>query len=121
LGWDVNGVFLHDAEYYAQLLVTDAQTMTTEAAILGTPAIRCNSFVGTNDAGNMVELAEKYQLIFNYSDPNKATAKAMELIKQPDLKQQWQAKRQRLLADKVDVHKFMVEAIEGHAPKVGDK
>ena len=112
---------IHDAEYYAELLVTDAQTMTTEAGILGTPAVRCNSFVGDDDAGNMIELAEKYRLIFSYSDPNQAIAKAVELIKQPDLKQQWQEKRQALLADKTDVLKFMVETIEGYAAKANRK
>jgi len=112
---------IHDAEYYAELLVTDAQTMTTEAAILGTPVIRCNSFVGDNDLGNMVELDEKYQLIFNYSAPNRAIAKAADLIKQPDLKQRWQEKRQALLTDKIDVLKFMVETIEGYAARANRK
>jgi predicted glycosyltransferase len=112
---------IHDAEYYAELLVTDAQTMTTESAILGTPVIRCNSFVGDNDMGNMMELEEKYQLIFNYTDPNQAIAKAVELIRQPDLKQQWQEKRQALLGDKTDVLKFMVETIEGYAAKANRK
>jgi predicted glycosyltransferase len=89
--------------------------MTTEAAILGTPVIRCNSFVGENDLGNMVELEKKYELIYNYSDPNQAIAKAADLIKQTDLKQQWQEKSRALLADKSDVLKFMVEAIESYA------
>ena len=38
-------------------------------------------------------------------------AKAEELIKQPDLKQQWQEKSRALLADKIDVLRFMVETI----------
>jgi predicted glycosyltransferase len=105
---------MHDAEFYAHLLVTDAQTMTTESAILGTPAIRCNSFVGDNDAGNMIELDKKYKLIFNYAEPGRAISKAAQLIKQPDLKQQWREKRQKLLADKINVHDFMVSAIEGY-------
>jgi len=54
-------------------------------------------------------------LAFNYSDPNQAITKAVELIKQTDLKQQWQEKRQALLADKIDVLKFMVETIESYA------
>lgn len=112
---------IHDAEYYAQLLVTDAGTMLTEAAILGTPGIHCSGYVAKRCLGNLVELAEKYQLTFNYSDPNQAIAKAMELINQPDLKQQWQEKRQALLADKIDVLKFMVEAIESYAAKVNRK
>jgi predicted glycosyltransferase len=108
---------IHDAEYYAQLLVTDAGTMLTEAAILGTPGIHCSGYVARKCYGNFIELEEKYQIIFTYSDPDQAIAKAVELIKQPDLKQQWQKKRQALLADKIDVLKFIVEAIESHAAK----
>ena len=108
---------IHDAEYYARLLVTDAGTMLTEAAILGTPGIHCSSYVARRCYGNFIELEEKYQLIFTYSDPDQTIAKALELIKQPDLKQQWQEKRQVLLADKIDVLKFMVEAIERYAAK----
>ena len=106
---------IHDAEYYAELLVTDAGTMLTEAAILGTPGIHCSGFVAKRCYGNFVELEEKYQVVFNYSDPDQAIAKATELIKQLDLKQQWQEKRQALLADKIDVLKFIVETIEGFA------
>jgi len=106
---------IHDAEYYAQLLVTDAGTMLTEAAVLGTPGVHCSDYVARRSLGNLVELAETYRLTFNYSDPNRAIAKAVELIKQPDLKQQWQERRQTLLADKIEVLKFLVETIESHA------
>jgi len=106
---------IHDAEYYAQLLVTDAGTMLTEAAVLGTPGIHCSGFVAKRCYGNLIELEEKYHLTFNYSDPNQAIAKAVELIKQPDLKQRWQEKRQALLADKIDVLKFIVDTIESYA------
>jgi len=105
---------MHDAEFYAYLLVTDAGTMLTEAAILGTPGIHCSGLAVNRRLGNLVELDEKYQLVFNYSNPAQAISKAEQLIKQPDLKQQWQAKRQKLLAEKIDVHKFMVESIEGY-------
>jgi predicted glycosyltransferase len=106
---------IHDAEYYAQLLVTDAGTMLTEAATLGTPGIHCSGYVAKRSLGNLIELEEKYHLTFNYSNPDQAIAKAVELIKQPNLKQQWQEKRQALLADKIDVLKFLVETIEGYA------
>ena len=70
------GKLIHDAEYYAQLLVTDAGTMLTEAAILGTPGIHCSGFVAKRCLGNLIELEEKYQLTFNYSEPDQAIAKA---------------------------------------------
>lgn len=93
---------IHDLLYYAKLLICDSQTMTTEAAVLGTPAIRFNSFVGNSDMGNFVELEEKYGLIFNYKDARLAMEKAEELVKRQDLKVEWKRKKERLIKDKVD-------------------
>jgi uncharacterized protein len=105
---------IHHAIYYAQLLVTDTQTMTTEAAVLGTPAIRCNSFCGTNDMGNFLELENKFDLIYSFREPDRAIDKAKELICQPDLKERWSVKRQKLLSEKIDVTNFMVDFIENY-------
>lgn len=105
---------IHDLLYYATLLIGDSQTMATEAAVLGTPAIRCNSFVGPNDMGNFIELEKKYDLIYSFREPDEAIRKAVELIQQADLKEQWAEKRERLLADKIDVTQFMVDFIENY-------
>ena len=105
---------IHDILYYAHAFVGDSQTMTTEAALLGTPAVRCNTFVGKNDMGNFEELESKYGLIFNYSDPNTAICKAIELCNTPNLKQEWEKKREQILEDKIDVTAFMVWFIENY-------
>ena len=105
---------IHDCLYYAKMLVTDTQTMTTEAVILGTPAIRCNSFVGNNDMGNFIELENKYKLIFNYRNPDDAIQKAIELIQNSDIKRDWNKKRNKLLNDKIDIASFMVWYIENY-------
>jgi predicted glycosyltransferase len=105
---------IHDFLFCAKLLVCDSQTMTTEAGVLGTPAIRCNSFVGENDMGNFIELEQKYGLIFNYNDPNKAINKAVELIQEPNLKEEWRKKREKILKDKIDITKFMLWFIENY-------
>jgi len=105
---------IHHALYFAQLVVADTQTLTTEAAVLGTPSIRCNNFVGTNDMGILIELEQKYDLIYCFRDSQKAIQKAVELASRPDLKQEWAIKRQRLLADKIDVTQFMVWFIENY-------
>ncbi|MFC1973928.1 DUF354 domain-containing protein [Chloroflexota bacterium] len=105
---------IHDLLYYATLLLGDSQTMTTEAAILGTPAIRCNSFVGPNDMGNFTELEKEYDLIYSFEEPDRAIKKALELLEQHDLKEQWAKKRERLLADKIDVTHFMIDFIENY-------
>jgi predicted glycosyltransferase len=98
---------IHDVLYYAKMVVADTQTITTEAAVLGTPVVRFNSFTGENDMGNFLELEKKYHLIFNFDDPDKATEKAVNLIKNPDLKSDWSQKRTQLLNDKIDLANFI--------------
>ncbi|HOO53386.1 MAG TPA: DUF354 domain-containing protein [Methanothrix sp.] len=105
---------MHDALYYASMLVGDTQTSTTEAACLGTPAIRCNSFVGQNDMSNFIELEEKYGLIFNYNTSEKAIERSIELIQQRGLKEEWIFKKERLYKDKIDVTAFMTWFIENY-------
>jgi len=105
---------MHDVLYYASLLVGDTQTSTTEAAYLGTPAVRCNSFVGPDDMSNFVELEQTYGLIFNFADPDEAIEKSIELIQRPDIKQEWAVKREKLLQDKIDVTAFMTWFIENY-------
>jgi uncharacterized protein len=100
---------MHDFLYYAKLLICDSQTMTTEAAVLRTPAIRFNSFVGGRDMGNFVELEEKYGLIYNYKDAKLAMEKAVELVKRLDLKETWTNKTAQVFQEKVDLTKEMID------------
>ncbi|NQE53328.1 hypothetical protein C5S29_07020 [ANME-1 cluster archaeon GoMg3.2] len=103
---------LHDLLFYASLYVGEGATMATESAILGTPSIYVSSLIGT--MGNFIELEEKYGLVFNYNDPDKAIEKAVELIQKPDLKEEWQKKKEKLLKDKIDVTTFMVWFVENY-------
>ena len=105
---------IHDCLYFAKMLVTDTQTMATEAGILGTPVIRCNSFVGKNDMSNFIELEHKYKLIFNYRNQDDAIKKAIDLIQNSDIKKEWNKKKQKLLRDKIDITSFMVWYIENY-------
>ena len=105
---------IHHALAYATLVIADSQTMTTEAAILGTPVVRSNSFVGPRDLSNFKELEERYGLIFNIRDPKAAMAKGLELVDIPDLKEQWARKREKLLDEKIDVTAFMVWFVENY-------
>ena len=45
---------IHHVLHYATMYIGDSQTMATESALLGTPAIRYNSFVGQNDMTNFI-------------------------------------------------------------------
>jgi predicted glycosyltransferase len=115
---------LHHLIFYAKMLVCDSQTMATEAAILGTPAIRCNSFVGKKDMGNFQELECRYHLLLNYRDEEKAVEKAKELVESADIKDVWRERREICLKDKIDLSRFMVDYVEGlddQSHNVGDQ
>jgi len=107
---------IHDCLSFAKLVVADTQTMVTEAGILGTPAIRCNSFVGKNDMANFTELEKKYELIFNYRNANDAIQKAIELVQDPDTNKKWENKKKILFNENINLTAFMIWFIE-HFPK----
>ena len=105
---------IHSLLYYATMLIGDSQTMTSEAAVLGTPAIRCNDFVGR--ISYLEEEEHKYALTYGFKPGHfdKMIAKIKELLKTPNLKQEWKKRRQKMLADKIDVTSFMVWFVENY-------
>lgn len=103
---------MHDLLYYSSLYIGDGATMATEAGILGTPSIYVSSLVGT--MGNFDELEKKYGLVFAFQESDLAIKKAMELIQQPHLRDEWRKKKEKLLRDKIDVTAFMVKFIENY-------
>jgi uncharacterized protein len=100
---------IHHVLYYAQMLVSDTGTMTTESALLGTPSVQYVSSV--RKFGNFVELEDTYGLMFSFADPEKASNKAVEIVQTPDLKYLWANKRKKLLSEKIDVTNFMIGLI----------
>ncbi|GAB3993259.1 DUF354 domain-containing protein [Spirosoma daeguense] len=102
---------IHSLLYYATLFVGDSQTMTTEAALLGTPAIKMNSFAGRLSIPN--ELEKKYQLCFSFQ-PQQFEAmmsKIKELLTETDVKREWSTRKMTLLNDKVDLTSFLTQLV----------
>jgi len=94
------------------MLFLSPDTMATESAILGTPAI----FVSTSRRGYTDELESKYDLLYTFSDQKNAqkdaTKKALELLNDTNIKIKWADKKNKLFQETVDVIKFMTESIE---------
>jgi len=103
---------LHDLLYYATLYVGEGGTMASEAAVLGTPSIYVSSLVGT--MGNFIELEETYDLLYSFTDGDATLDKAIEILQDPESKEKWRNKRERLLEDKIDVTAFMVWFVENY-------
>lgn len=99
---------IHSMIYYASLFIGDSQTMTSEAAVLGTPSVRLNSFAGRI---SYLEAEEhRYGLTFSFLPGRTADmiSKTAALIGTPDLRAEWQEKRALLLREMIDVTAFMV-------------
>ncbi|MAC85900.1 MAG: hypothetical protein CMC94_03015, partial [Flavobacteriales bacterium] len=84
---------IHHVLHFATLYVGDSQTMATESALLGTPSIRYNSFVGENDMSNFVLLEHKFKLLKNYSNFTDAFNCAKNFISNSNNKMEWLNKR----------------------------
>jgi len=105
---------IHSLLYYATLFIGDSQTMTTEAALLGTPALKCNTFAGVLSVPN--ELENQYKLCFSFlpGDFDIMIKKTKELLSLPDLKEEWNRRRSKMLENKLDVTSFLVWFIENY-------
>lgn len=103
-----------DVLYFADLYLGDSQTMTAEAAVLGTPSIRFNDFVGK--LGYLEELENIYGLTFGIPthQPEKLLEKINEIVVTTDLKSKWQQKRNHLLKETIDPTKFFVWFFENY-------
>jgi len=102
---------IHDVLSFADLYIGDSQTMASEAALLGTPAIRSNSFVGPNDMSNFIMLQEKYGLLYNVAEPAEAISLATDMSKN-SRKNEWMEKRDKYYAQVGDCNAQIVELIE---------
>jgi predicted glycosyltransferase len=103
---------IHHILYFAHLYVGDSQSMATEAALLGTPSIRYNSFVGENDMSNFKLLEEKHGMIINTKNFKELMNSIQNLLSAPnETKQEWVAKRKRYFSGKVDVNLEMSDIL----------
>ena len=107
---------IHSLMAYSSMFLGDSQTMTSEAAVLGVPALKCNTFAGRLSVPNMLE--DKYGLCYAYQPRQfgEMYHRIEQLLAQnpEDLKAEWQAKRQRMIADMIDPTEFYVTYIENH-------
>jgi predicted glycosyltransferase len=99
---------IHHALHFASLYLGDSQTMATEAALLGTPSVRCNSFVGENDMSNFIVLEKDYGLIANFRKAGDALEAGLNILKDPDSKKRWLEKRRAYYASTGDANRQIV-------------
>jgi predicted glycosyltransferase len=98
---------MHHVMSFAALLISDSQSMSVEAAMLGVPSIRFSDFVGKISV--LEELEYKYKLTFGVmpSNPQKLFNKIDDLLEEKSLKELFKERRKKMLSEKINVTSFL--------------
>ncbi len=109
---------VHSLMAFASIFLGDSQTMTSEAAMLGVPSLRCNSFSGR--ISYLEEQEHRYGLTYAFlpKDFYKMLAKLRELLDESDLRAVWQTKRRKMLSEMIDVTAFWCWFIENYPESI---
>lgn len=110
----INPSDIHHAIYYADLIIADSQTMTAEAAVLGTPSIRLSNWKGI--LSYLDDLEDNYQLTFGYKVDkiDEFMNKIDELIQMSESKKIFKERAEALCNEKIDLTELMVWFIENY-------
>lgn len=105
---------IHHLLAYSELVISDSQSMSVEAAMLGIPSVRINDFAGRISV--LEELEHTYGLTYGFkpNDENRIFEKVRELLESDNLKENFQHRRNKMLSQKINVKAFMVWFIENY-------
>lgn len=109
---------IHHVMAFSDIYIGDSQTMAAEAGCLGVPFIRCNDFVGR--IGYLKDLEDNYRLGFGIkpSEPDKLLQTLGELIHHPNLKDEWNNRKNKMLAEKIELASYLTKLIENYPDSV---
>ena len=116
----INHNDIHHVLAYASLLISDSQSMSVEAAMLGIPSLRYSDFSGRISV--LEELENRYALTcgIKANEQQKLLTKVVELLSKSNIQDEWQNRRRRMLADKIDVTAFLTWFIEHYPQSVSE-
>lgn len=104
---------MHSLLYFSSLFVGDSQTMTSEAAVLGVPAFKCNTFAGLLSVPNMYE---RYGLCKSFTPDcfEDMYTEINSVLSSPENKDEWIKRRNAFLDETIDPTSFFTWFIENY-------
>jgi uncharacterized protein len=111
---EIPAVDMHHFLYHAKLLISDSQSMTGEAAVMGVPSLRISSFKGKLSV--LEELEQRFELSYSFypDEINEILHKVDVLIEMTDLHEVFHQRRRKMLEEKIDVTSFCTWFIENY-------
>jgi uncharacterized protein len=103
---------------FAKIFIGDSTTMSTEAAVLGTPSVEFDEYF--YEIEQMIELEKKYELINCYrtNEKEKFLNKVQKLVNTKNLQDIYQKRRAKLLEETIDVSGFLTWLFENYPDSV---
>lgn len=107
----INPLDIHHWMSFASLYIGDSQSMAVEAAMLGTPSVRFSDFA--HRIGVLNALEEKYKLTIGIpsDNPEQLFSVVEEMASKPNLKEEYQRRRETMLHEQIDVTEFFVDTV----------
>lgn len=107
----INPLDIHHWLAYASLYIGDSQSMAVEAAMLGTPSVRFSDFA--QRIGVLNALEERYHLTFGIpsNQPERLYETVSQLASTPNLRDEYQRRREAMLKEQIDVSQFFTDFI----------
>lgn len=101
---------IHHALAFAEFLLGDSQSMTVEAALLGTPAFKFNTFAGII---SVIRELENYGLAYGFrpGQEEDLLAALRDVVDMPDRRAVFAARRQHMLTEKIDPLPWFLEVV----------
>jgi predicted glycosyltransferase len=108
---------IHEFMKSCKMIVGESATMASESACLGIPAV----FISNTGRGYTTEQDQTYGLIKHYRlNQWEQIVQRLNKWAASDLKGEWQARRRRMLADKIEVTDWLVDLIENYPRSISD-
>jgi uncharacterized protein len=102
---------IHHLLAYAQLIVGESATMSSEAAVLGVPAV----MIATSGRGYTDDEERRYGLVRHFTeDQYDRAVETIEKLFAESPREFGQRAREQLLAEKIDVTQWMVDYFEAN-------
>jgi predicted glycosyltransferase len=102
---------IHHLLAYAQLIVGESATMSSEAAVLGVPAV----MIATSGRGYTDDEERRYGLVRHFTeDQYDRAVETIEKLFAESPRELGQRAREQLLAEKIDVTRWMVDYFEAN-------
>lgn len=99
---------------HCKIFISDSQTMSAEAAVLGTPFIRINDFV--DKLSYLHELENKYHLGYGIrtNEKDKIFTILKKLVANENLDELWANRRKKMLMEKDNLNTILIDILENY-------